>query len=146
MTCQQAPACHPSAPMGLLLQVFVEEADLDELAKTRQESQAEMDKHLADSNAVLDTMRDEVSLSSALSIMIGLGEHSQMNVEGITASTNSAKRCTASSAMASHALPSGSGGPDDFATLFSSQSEFWTCSLKRRGWIRGRALLRPGLR
>ena len=82
MTCQQAPACHPSAPMGLLLQVFVEEADLDELAKTRQESQAEMDKHLADSNAVLDTMRDEVSLSSALSIMIGLGEHSRMNVEG----------------------------------------------------------------
>ena len=55
------------AYMGLLLlQVFVEEADLEELAKTQQESQAEMDKHLADTNAVLDTMRDEVSLKPAL--------------------------------------------------------------------------------
>ena len=55
--------------MGLLPQVFVEEADLDELAKTRQESQAEMDKHLADSNTVLATMRDEVRLSRALSVL-----------------------------------------------------------------------------
>ena len=125
MTCQQAPACHLSAPLGPLLQVFVEEADLDELAKTRQESQAEMDKHLADSNAVLDTMRDEVSLSPALFIMIGQGEHSGINVEGIKASTNSVKRCTALSTVASHAVPNVSGGPDDFATDFSSQSEFY---------------------
>lgn len=80
MTCQRAPACHPSAPMALLLQVFVEEADLDELAKTRQESQAEMDKHLADSNAVLDTMRDEVSLSPALPISHDRPGRALMNI------------------------------------------------------------------
>ena len=65
----------------MLLQVFVEEADLGELAKTRQESQAEMDKHLADSNAVLDTMRDEVSPQPAQRVFTSHGEHSGANAE-----------------------------------------------------------------
>ena len=53
----------------------MEEADLDELAKTRQESQAEMDKHLADTNAVLDTMRDEVSLKPGPCVFLAMASN-----------------------------------------------------------------------
>ena len=48
----------------LLLQCFVEGVDLDELKKTRQESQAEMDRHLAETNQTLDELREEVSANS----------------------------------------------------------------------------------
>lgn len=39
----------------------MESVDLDELKQTRQESQAEMDKHLAETNQTLDELREEVS-------------------------------------------------------------------------------------
>ena len=45
----------------LLLQYFVEGVELDELKKTRQESKAEMDKRLAETNQTLDELREEVS-------------------------------------------------------------------------------------
>ena len=45
---------------NLPLQVFVEAADLDELNQARQESQAEMDENLANTNKTLETMREEV--------------------------------------------------------------------------------------
>lgn len=63
--CKQELRLYVPSELGLmpvfLRQVFVEQADLAELEKTREESQADMDMHLAETNAALETMRKEVS-------------------------------------------------------------------------------------
>lgn len=41
----------------------MEAADLDQLNQARQETQAEMDNNLAETNRTLDTMRDEVNIT-----------------------------------------------------------------------------------
>ena len=60
------------AIFDLPLQVFVEAADLDELNQARQESQAEMDENLANTNKTLDTMRDEVRSSRHSSTLLAI--------------------------------------------------------------------------
>ena len=47
--------------VSLPVQVFVEAADLDKLNQARQDTKAEMDRNLADTNKTLDTMRHEVN-------------------------------------------------------------------------------------
>ena len=47
----------------------MEAADLDKLNQARQDSQAEMDKNLADTNKTLDTMKDEVYTACRSSTM-----------------------------------------------------------------------------
>ncbi len=61
----------PPGPYGCLpVQVFIEAADLDKLNQARQDSKAEMDKHLAETNKTLDTMRDEVNTPSPSSVWL----------------------------------------------------------------------------
>jgi len=55
------------------LQAFVEGADLDELNKARQESQAEMDHGLEETNKTLDIMREEVNIQSSNTLLFDQG-------------------------------------------------------------------------
>ena len=50
-------------------QAFVEGVDLDKLNKDRQESQAEMDHGLEETNKTLDIMREEVIIQSSNTLL-----------------------------------------------------------------------------